>query len=231
MTLLKDRLRKARTEHSMSLEEVAELFKSKGDKITPRTILAYELGDRQPSALYIQGLINYLDINPYWLLSDKGEIFNNNVQLQELPKNIDVSKMVFLPLMDMRLSAGYGAILQGSECVEDFVAFAEKWLSKITLTKPNNLLAFMVSGDSMEGDIHDGDLVIINTTMNDLSNDGTYAVCIDDKFYIKILQRIPGNKILVVSKNDKYKPFEVNLNSEHFKIIGKVIWSGCKTDC
>ena len=56
------------------LRTVAELFKSKGDKITARTILAYELGDRQPSALYIQGLINYLDINPYWLLSDKGEI-------------------------------------------------------------------------------------------------------------------------------------------------------------
>lgn len=231
MSLLKDRLRQARNEHSMSVDDVAKLFASKGDKITGRSILAYELGDRQPSTLYIQGLINYLDINPYWLLSDKGEIFDNQTQVQDLPKNIDISKMVFLPLMDMRLSAGYGAILQGNECVEDFVAFAEKWLSKITLTNPKNLLAFMVSGDSMEGDIHDGDLVIVNKTMNDLSNDGTYAVCIDDKFYIKILQRIPGNKVLVVSKNDKYKPFEVDLVSEHFKIIGKAIWSGSKTDC
>ncbi len=231
MSLLKDRLRQARNEHGLSLEEVAELFTSKGDKITARSILAYELGERQPNALYIQGLINYLDINPYWLLSDKGEVFDNRPQVQDLPRNVDISKMVFLPLMDMRLSAGYGAILQGNECIEDFVAFAEKWLSKITLTNPKNLLAFMVSGDSMEGDIHDGDLVIVNTTMNDLSNDGTYAVCIDDKFYIKILQRIPGNKILVVSKNDKYKPFEVDLASEHFKIIGKAIWSGSKTDC
>src|SRR5574344_1556067 len=79
--------------------------------------------------------------------------------------------------------------------------------------------------------IHDGDLVIANTLMNDLNNDGTYAVCIDDKFYVKILQRLPGNKVMVVSQNKTYQPFEVDLNCEHFKIIGKIIWSGKKTDC
>ena len=36
MSLLKDRLRQARNEHGLSLEEVAELFTSKGDKITAR---------------------------------------------------------------------------------------------------------------------------------------------------------------------------------------------------
>ncbi len=231
MSLLKERLRKARQEHGMSTEDVAKLFNEKGDKITSRSILSYELGEREPSTLYVRGLINYLQINPYWLLSNKGEMFDEEPKIQELPAKIDLSKLVFIPLMDMRLSAGYGAILQGRECVEDFVAFAEKWLSRVTLTKPEYLMAFTVSGDSMEGDIHDGDLVIANTLMNDLNNDGTYAVCIDDKFYVKILQRLPGNKVMVVSQNKTYQPFEVDLNCEHFKIIGKIIWSGKKTDC
>lgn len=39
-----------------------------------------------------------------------------------------------------------------------------------------------------------------------------------------------GNKIQVISKNTKYAPFTVDLNTEYFKIIGKVIWSGGERD-
>ena len=46
----------------------------------------------------------------------------------------------------------------------------------------------------------------------------------------KILQRMSGNKIQVISKNTKYAPFTVDLNTEYFKIIGKVIWSGGERD-
>lgn len=63
-----------------------------------------------------------------------------------------------------------------------------------------------------------------------IMNDGTYVVSIDDKLYVKLLQRIPGNKVQVVSKNQEYSPFTVDLETEHFKIIGKVIWSGGKKD-
>ncbi|MGN1153155.1 MAG: helix-turn-helix transcriptional regulator [Candidatus Gastranaerophilaceae bacterium] len=52
----------------------------------------------------------------------------------------------------------------------------------------------------------------------------------DDKLYVKILQRIPGNKVQVISKNTKYAPFTIDLHTEYFKIIGKVIWSGGKSD-
>lgn len=89
---------------------------------------------------------------------------------------------------------------------------------------------FSVRGDSMLGQINDGDLIMVNDTMTELSNDGTYVVCIDNQLYVKILQRMPGNKIQVISKNTKYAPFTVDLNSEHFQIVGKVIWSGGKVD-
>ncbi len=57
-----------------------------------------------------------------------------------------------------------------------------------------------------------------------------YYYELGDKFYVKILQRLPGNKVLVVSQNKTYQPFEVDLNCEYFKIIGKIVWSGKKTD-
>jgi len=69
-------------------------------------------------------------------------------------------------------------------------------------------------------------ILVVYTQYNDLSTDGTFAVNIDDQMYVKILQRMPGNKVQVISRNQKYSPFSVDLNSEYFKIIGKVIWSG-----
>ena len=82
----------------------------------------------------------------------------------------------------------------------------------------------------MLGQINDGDLIMVNDTMTELSNDGTYVVCIDNQLYVKILQRMPGNKVQVISKNTKYAPFTVDLDSEYFQIIGKVVWSGGKVD-
>lgn len=46
----------------------------------------------------------------------------------------------------------------------------------------------------------------------------------------KILQRMSGNKIQVISKNTNYAPFTVDLNTEYFKIISKVIWFGVAKD-
>jgi phage repressor protein C with HTH and peptisase S24 domain len=41
---------------------------------------------------------------------------------------------------------------------------------------------------------------------------------------------MPGNKVQVISKNTKYAPFTVDLDSEYFQIIEKVVWSGSKVD-
>ncbi len=231
MSALQDRIKKARLEHSMSAEAVAEFLTQKGVNISARTIYAYEKGVRQPSVAYLQGLVKYLDINSSWLLSGMGSLFVDD-SAARISDSVDLSKMVFLPLIEMNASAGYGSLIEEKATAKDFIAFAKNWITEITITSPEHLLVFTVKGDSMEGEIHDGDLLIVNETMNDLGVEGTYVVCIDDRLYVKTLQRIPGNKIQVVSKNPKYPPFVVDLNSEaeHFQIIGKVIWSGNKTN-
>lgn len=230
MSNLQSRIKKVRTEHGMSVEDVAKKLAENGIKISARTIYSYELNERQPSVMYLQAIVDYLEVNPEWLLSGKGEVFPSETSSADMPAHVDLSQMIFLPLINMAASAGYGALIEEREIAKDFIAFAKKWLTDITVASPNHLLAFTVKGNSMAGEINDGDLIIVNDTMNDLSNDGTYVVSIDDKLYVKLLQRIPGNKVQVVSKNQEYSPFTVDLETEHFKIIGKVIWSGGKKD-
>ena len=231
MTNLPNRLKNVRNELGFSLEQIAEDLISKGVKITSRTIYAYESEERPPALPYLQALIDYYDINPEWLLSNRGEMFYSDTTRKSAPANIDISNMVFIPLLDMTASAGYGSLINDENVsTKEYISFTKTWLSKLTATSEKYLLGFTVKGDSMQGDINDGDIIIVNTQYNNLSTDGTFAVNIDDQMYVKILQRMPENKVQVISKNPKYTPFTVDLNTEHFKIVGKVIWSGGEKD-
>ena len=229
MSNIQERLKRARIEIGISVEDLAKELSNNNIKISARTIYSYELNERQPSSLYLQALIDLYNINPSWLLGKSAEIFNEEPSLNHPAcEKINFNDMIFIPLLNISASAGYGELIQEKEATKDFIAFSKKWLNNITVTSPNHLMLFTITGDSMEGEFSDGDLVLVNDTMNDLSKDGIYVVCIDDKLYIKILQRIPGNKVQILSKNTKYAPYTIDLNTEYFKIIGKVIWSGCK---
>lgn len=231
MSNLPIRLKQIRTELGLSLEQIAEELISKGVKITSRTIYAYESTERPPALPYLQALIDYYEVNPEWLLSNRGEMFYSEISKKSAPANIDISNMAFIPLLDMTASAGHGSLINDDNVsTKEYISFTRTWLSKLTSTSEKYLLGFTVKGDSMQGDINDGDIIIVNTQYNNLSTDGTFAVNIDDQMYVKILQRMPGNKVQVISKNTKYAPFTVDLNTEYFKIIGKVIWSGGEKD-
>lgn len=231
MPNLPNRLKKVRTELGFSIDQIAKELIKKDVKITARTIYAYESEERPPALPYLQALIDYYDINPEWLLSNRGEMFYTENTKKSAPANIDISNMVFIPLLDMTTSAGYGSLINDDKVsTKEFISFTRTWLSKLTSTSEKYLVGFTVKGDSMQGDINDGDIIIVNTQYNNLSTDGTFAVNIDDQMYVKILQRMPGNKVQVISKNTKYAPFTVDLNTEHFNIIGKVIWSGGEKD-
>lgn len=231
MSNLPSRLKQIRTELGLSLEQIAEELISKGVKITSRTIYAYESTERPPALPYLQALIDYYEVNPEWLLSNRGEMFYSEVSKKSAPANIDISNMAFIPLLDMTASAGYGSLINDDNVsTKEYISFTRTWLSKLTSTNEKYLLGYTVKGDSMQGDINDGDIIIVNTQYNNLSTDGTFAVNIDDQMYVKILQRMPGNKVQVISKNTKYAPFTVDLNTDYFKIIGKVIWSGGEKD-
>src|SRR5574344_2559351 len=141
MSALQDRIKKARLEHSMSAEAVAEFLTQKGVNISARTIDAYEKGVRQPSVAYLQGLVKYLDINSSWLLSGMGSLFVDD-SAAHISDSVDLSKMIFLPLIEMNASAGYGSLIEEKATAKDFIAFAKKWITEITITSPEHLLVF-----------------------------------------------------------------------------------------
>ena len=119
-----------------------------------------------------------------------------------------------IPLLDQKLSAGFGAFLPDDDTPVAYIAvprqlrrFGEK------------LAALYVDGDSMEPTYFRGDMIICDSLGWD--GEGVYAIQMDGSGFVKRLSRKPG-KLVVISDNPHYEPYEVPLDTDDIRIIGKV---------
>lgn len=149
-------------------------------------------------------------------LDDEFKVLNNQ-EYTEIPVRGNVSA-----------SMGYGLTVY-DETQTGTYAINNK-LAKdlgINLNKSEFIFA---KGDSMEPTIIGGDSLLIDLTKKEVYDGAIYCVRIDGEIYAKRLQKIPPNKIKVISDNkDKYDPFYIELSNDlnfDFEIIGEVRWWG-----
>ena len=127
---LQERMKLIRRELGVSAEKLASELSEAGYNITSKTIAGYESGLRQPSVSFLTGLAEVYDCNPSWLLSGKGEIFDNKENDYTLPERLAFNNIVFIPHVDLKVSAGYGSIIDEINMTQDFMAFAKTWIIK-----------------------------------------------------------------------------------------------------
>lgn len=87
-----EKLRKIRRELNISLPKMAERL-----QMSPNTLSAYERNLRMPSMELAVRLYDELNVNTNWLVSGKGEIFNEKLPGFEEMKNellLEVRKML-----------------------------------------------------------------------------------------------------------------------------------------
>lgn len=75
--------------------------------------------------------------------------------------------------------------------------------------------------------LNDGDSILVNHGEN-TPRDGLYVLRINENLLVKRLQIVPGGIINVISANEAYPAFEINLNdlTDDVEIIGRVEWFG-----
>ena len=134
--------------------------------------------------------------------------------------------LVEVPVLDVRASAGYGAIAE-SENRQTCFGFDERWLKKLTPSRSSSLSIVTVRGDSMEPTLSDGDEVLVDASDHaSRLRDGIYALRSEDILVVKRVALKPGGKqITIGSDNPAYPTWsDVDRGSVHF--VGRVIWFG-----
>lgn len=94
-------------------------------------------------------------------------------------------------------------------------------------TSPGNLCIVTGFGDSMPGVFNPGDPVLVDRGVRSCDHDGIYFFRVGNEGFIKILQRIPGSGILVISQNPNYRDWTLKEGMD-FEVFGKVLkaWKG-----
>ena len=97
----------------------------------------------------------------------------------------------------------------------------------INLQKPEIIFA---RGDSMEPTIIGGDSLLVDLTRKEIHDGSIYCVRIDGEIYAKRLQKLPPDKVKVISDNkEKYDAFYIDFSKDitfDFEVIGEVRWWG-----
>lgn len=94
---------------------------------------------------------------------------------------------------------------------------------------PDAMILMRVAGDSMQPEIMDNDVVLIDQSKRDIIPGKIFAVGFEEAIYLKRIDMVPGKVILKSVNEDCYPPISLDIQgdmAEQFRVIGKVIWSG-----
>ncbi len=129
-----------------------------------------------------------------------------------------------VPLVAAKLSAGGGS-LETEGLVLQRMAFRREWLQR--RGRVEKMVLMRVHGDSMEPYIQDGDLALIDTSQKNIIPYAVYAVGVDDGIYVKAVETLPGQRLILRSFNERYSPMDIDMRgdlADSVRIIGKVLW-------
>lgn len=121
----------------------------------------------------------------------------------DAPDHVDVVKMIQVSLPDLRRALP-------------------------TFTKPQNLAILTGYGDSMQPTFNDGDPLIVDTGVKEVTVDGVYVMEREGpagwELFVKRLQRQLDGTLLMISDNPQYKPQHITEELRgRFKVSGRAI--------
>ena len=133
------------------------------------------------------------------------------------------SEIVMIPMVEAVLSAGTGSLETSGESERKY-SFRRDFLNRKGQIK--DMVLMRVAGDSMEPEIKNKDVVLIDQSQTKPRPGSIYAIGVEDMVYLKRVDAKPG-KLILYSDNASYDPIEIDTREDleqQARIIGRVLW-------
>ncbi len=130
-----------------------------------------------------------------------------------------------IPELDVRASAGPGALNDGLEDAKSTWQFSETMIRHEFRAKPDDLRVITIDGDSMEPLLSSGDRILLDTSQRIPVPPGIFVIWDGMGVVAKRVEHIPNSEpatIVIKSVNPAYQTYE--REAEEVNIIGRVIW-------
>ena len=182
---------------------------------------AVSLAKRKDSvpARWILDLSSRFGLNPLWLEQGKGF---SRAEVAIAAACEEGAAYEEIPKVRARLCAGGGSF-ETEGLVEGYYSFRADWLN--SRGNPANMVLMEVIGNSMEPEIKEGDMVLIDQSRSDVLSGGIYAVGVEDTVMVKRVEKLPGTLVLR-SDNMDYSPILLSGDElNNVRVIGQVLWA------
>lgn len=183
-----------------------------------------EQGERNASAN-----LKLAFLKEYGLDWDSQIIANKEDTSTQFEKETNIVK---IPFYSAKAAAGFGISVPDYP-EKDVMYFDKRWLKNVVGINPENASIIQAKGDSMDsglnkvGDIHNGDLLMVDHSLIEPMNNQIYVVMLGDTKNL-VVKRITKNwdgLMLLRSNNPTYIDI---IPPNDTTIIGKVVWNGSK---
>lgn len=187
----------------------------------------------EPRLNTIQPLANYWGVSvedlKYKNLSKK-----NEVELKEPITRLSGSRGSAIEIPQYRDAGGGmggGVVLRDQPGEIHTMNVTSEWISKNIKSHTGiaNLCIVTGFGNSMQPLYNPGDPLIVDRGVKTVDVDATYFFRVGNEGFIKLLQRIPGEGIRVISKNKDFETWTIKEGMD-FEVFGQVLKAWCGTD-
>ena len=224
MSTVAQRIEKIMQDHSINKSELAEIACT-----TPQNVTNWISRDAisRKKARLISEKLGY-DLN--WLLyggdGNIKDIELNPVEWESLSEEEQNNgKFVTIPVLDVELSAGFGAC---PTMEQEMYTLPFRAITLKQRNIPINMAKVVkVTGDSMEPRLFDKDIISINTADTRIRDGKIYAVRVNDLQKVKVLIRNTDGTITLRSYNPTYVDEIISkeqIENGDFQVLGRMWW-------
>lgn len=135
-------------------------------------------------------------------------------------------EFTLVPRLDVAVSAGSGTVVEVEEHA-DSLAFRSEWMRRRGIN-PGTAHALTARGDSMEPTIRDGDVLLVDTSIDYVKDNAIYVVVFAGRTLVKRLQLMRDGSVAIKSDNKDVFDDEVVPPNEvpDIQVAGRVMWYG-----
>lgn len=208
---------------AMAIDDVANLI-----GVHRNTIWNIERGESLPDAFELEVIAKAYKTTPGKLLEGERSKAPSATVIEKNVHAVEQDGFIYVPLFDIRVSAGNGAF-NDVEAVVAMRPFDASFIRYELGISHNEIAMSGVVGSSMEPWLHSKDTVLTDLRDREAVTEGVHIVRLDGALLVKKLQRLPGKVLRVSSYNPVYEPFDIQGHEDadrDFAVIGRVRWAG-----
>jgi phage repressor protein C with HTH and peptisase S24 domain len=199
--------------------------------VSPSAFRKWLKGEAEPSRERLLALAEAAGVGVAWLANGEGpepRFRDNRPTRSSKITEGGLDRRNFLVLPKRPEAAAAGAETPALPNAEsEFIAFGYDWIRLTFGIDPEQLLLETAIGESMQPTIHNGDLLLIDTTDRRLREFGIYVLEFQGERLVKRVQRKLDGSLILISDNAIYEVERIPAErAGDVQPIGRVVWSG-----